>query len=65
MGMYQSKTHRQPANFISYFAYHSSLIVYRVLTKANRQLLITIALTQSTKHFTISQLHLCSVTKII
>jgi len=41
MGMYQSKTHQQPANFSS-FLQHSSLIVYRVLTKANKELLITI-----------------------
>jgi len=45
MGVNQSKTHRQRAKFISSFAQNSSLNVYRVLTKANRQLLITIALT--------------------
>jgi len=46
--MYQSKTRRQPANFSSSFAWHSSLNVYRVLTKANKELLITIALNRST-----------------
>jgi len=44
MGMNQNKTHRQPANVISSFAQHSSLHVYHVLTKANKELLITIAL---------------------
>jgi len=33
------------------------LNAYRVLTKANKELLITIASTKSTKHFTVSQFH--------
>jgi len=45
MEMYQSKAHPQPANFISSFAWHSFLNIYRVLTKANKELLIAIALT--------------------
>ena len=39
MGKYQSKTHRQPANFINPLCVTFFFDVYRVLTKADKQLL--------------------------